>query len=162
MLVKNHIAYGLVFSVILYAVFPKIGLIGMLIIFLSGILIDTDHYIYTVIKDRHWNLKKSIKYFKSARKKRSELPKSDKRKYYSAWCFIHGIESLIILFFLGRFIHYYFYFVLIGVGFHLILDLIEQIKVGGRIDKISLVYDYFKFRKLKRILCIQLCIQNTK
>ena len=41
--------------------------------------------------------------------------------------------------------------VFIGVTFHLILDLIEEISWEGRIDKISLIYDYFKFKKLKLI-----------
>ena len=114
MLVKNHIAYGLVFSTLLYWIFPQISLVGFFLIFLSSFLIDTDHLIYYVIKKKSWNLKKSIKYFKDSRFKRSNLPKNEKNKYYSAWCFIHGVESLIILFILGKFLHPYFYFILIG------------------------------------------------
>jgi len=151
MLVKKHIAYGLVFSIILFAIFPWISLIGMLLIFLSSFLIDTDHYIYAVIKDKHWNLKKSIKHFMDNRKKYFEMLPEKRKNYYSAWCFFHGIETLIVLYILGMFVSKYFMFVLLGVLFHLFLDLIEQIQVKARIDKISIIYDYFKFKKLKRI-----------
>ncbi len=151
MLPKYHIAYGIAFSVLLYFILPEIGLIGTILVLASSILIDTDHFIYYAVKNKSWNLKKAIKYFKDARKKRSKIPEKQRKKYYGGWCFIHGIETLIILFLLGTFFSIYFFYILIGVAFHLTLDLIEQIQGGSRIDKISLVYDYFKFKKLKKI-----------
>lgn len=150
MLVKRHILLGLIFSLILFLFIPKIKLIGVAIIFLSSVLIDTDHYIYYIFKEKNFNLKKAIKYFVNAREKKKKLKSSEKKKYYSGWNFLHGIEFLILLFVLGIFISKYFFLISIGVTFHLFLDLIEQIYLGGRIDKISIVYDFFKFKKLKR------------
>ncbi len=152
MLVRKHLIYGFIFSILLFLFFPiKVGLIGFFIIFASSVLIDTDHFIYYIVKDKSWSLKKSIKHFKEARKKRSKMPLEKRKEYYSGWCFLHGIEFLIILFLLGFFIHKYFYFILFGVLFHLILDFIEQVMNKQRIDKLSSVYDYFKFKKLKRL-----------
>ena len=151
MLPKAHIAYGIVFSILLYAFIPEIGFVGMLLILFGSIFIDTDHYILTAIENKTWNLRKSINIFKKARKKRLELPPKERKKYYAAWCFFHGVETIIILFVLGKFVHRYFYFIAVGVAFHLVLDLVEQAQNKGRIDKISSVWDYFKFKKLKRI-----------
>lgn len=77
------------------------------------------------------------------------MSSKQRTKVYSGWCFLHGIEILIILFLLGIFISKYFFLIFIGVTFHFFLDLIEEIYFGWRIDKISVIYDYFKFKKLK-------------
>ena len=42
-------------------------------------------------------------------------------------------------------------FVFIGMAFHLLLDYIEQWPISKRKDRISLAYDFLKFRKLKSI-----------
>jgi len=52
---------------------------------------------------------------------------------------------------LGLFISKYFLFILIGIMLHLFLDITEEIYLGARLDKISIVYDFFKFKRLKRV-----------
>ena len=150
MLVKKHIILGFIFSAILFFVFGNVGFIGAGIIFLSSFLIDVDHYIYYLFTKKDFNFFNGIKYFKTCRKKASRMSSEKKRKYYSGWCFLHGVEILIILVILGFFVSRYFFFVFIGFVFHLFLDLIEEISNEGRIDKISCIYDWFKFKRLKR------------
>ena len=59
------------------------------------------------------------------------------------------IFIVIILFIAGIFISKYFLLVFIGFTFHLFLDILEEIHNNLRIDKISIIYDWFKFKKLK-------------
>jgi hypothetical protein len=151
MIPKNHIVLGFLFSTILFFLSPKIGLIEASIIFLSSFLIDIDHYLYFVFKNKKINPIKAIKYFFNKREKFLSLSKKEKSKVYSGFYFLHGIETLFVLCLLGKFVSGYFYFVFLGVFFHLILDYIDQITNCKRIDKLSSIYDYFKFKKLEQI-----------
>ena len=49
---KHHILLGFIFSVFVFILFPKIGILGVSIIFLSSFLIDVDHYIGYAIRKR--------------------------------------------------------------------------------------------------------------
>ena len=144
MLPKHHLLLGFIFSLIL---FPFIGLIGSLIVFFSSFLIDVDHYLFYVFTRKDISLKNAYIWFLKRRNKFLALPKSKRRNFPFIPCFLHGIEILIILFFLGFFISYYFYFILSGFTFHLFLDITWEIKHKSRINKISLIYDFIKFRK---------------
>ncbi len=151
---KQHIIIGFIFAGVLSIIFPSINWLFALIIFLSSFLIDADHYFYYIIKNHDFNPKHSIKYFFNARKKVSQIPKEKRKLYYSGFCFFHGIETLIALAILGMFVSRYFFAILLGVSLHLLLDWIEEsthIKDGYRFDKISIIWDYFKYKKLERI-----------
>jgi len=149
---KYHIIFGFIFSFILFLIFPKnIGLLGAGIIFLSSFLIDFDHYVYYLFKKKSFNLKKAFYYFSNARIRMIKLPFEKRKNYYSCLCFFHGIEWIIILFVLGIFISKYFLFIGIGFTLHLCLDWIEEYSHSPRIDKISVIYDFFKFRRLRKI-----------
>ena len=148
MLPSKHFIFGLIFAGFLYLIFPKIGLIGFLIILSSTVLIDVDHYLYYVYKKKDLSLKNAYKWFIKKRKKFLCLPKNQRNKFYRGFYFLHGIEVLIILFFL-IFFSKYFFFIFIGFAFHLLLDSVDQTIYWDRIDKFSLVYDFFKFKKLK-------------
>jgi len=136
----QHFSLGIIFTLILFFIFPQIGLIGFFLIVTSTVLIDVDHYLYYVFKKRDISLKNAYKWFIQRRKRFSQI-------FY----FLHGVEVLIILFILGIFVSKYFLFVFMGFSFHLFLDTIYQIIQNERIDKFSLVYDFFKFRRLKFI-----------
>lgn len=149
MIPKYHIFFGFVFSSLLLIFVSKINFLGFILIFLSSFLIDADHYIYLAFKNRIFNPFKSVKYFFDKKEKYSKFSVEEKKKYYSGIYFLHGIEILIILLIMGYLVSSYFLFVFAGFAFHMLLDIIEQIYTGKRIDKISLVYDLIKFRKLK-------------
>lgn len=149
MLPKYHILLGFVFSLALFLIFPSIKLIDAAIIFLSSFLIDADHYIYYILKKKNLSLGKAVNYFLEKRRKLAKLNIKKRNEFYSGFCFLHGIEILIILFIAGLFISKYFLLIFIGFTFHLFLDLLEEIHKELRLDKISVIYDLFKFRKLK-------------
>ena len=151
MIPKYHIAFGFILSLVLFLLFPSTNLIGAGIIFLSSFLIDVDHYIYYIFKERSLSLKKAIDYFLIKRRELFGLHPRERKRFYSGFCFLHGIEILVILFVSGIFISEYFLFILIGFAFHLLLDIIEEIYRKSRLDKISIIYDWFKFKKLKKI-----------
>lgn len=132
--------------------FPEqIGLLGAGIIFFSSFLIDVDHYIYYLIKNKSFSLVKAFNYFSNARDKILKIPFEKRKNYYSGWCFFHGIEWIILFFILGILVSKYFLFISIGFTFHLCLDWIEEFFKSPRIDKVSVIYDFFKFKRLKKI-----------
>jgi len=147
---RHHILLGLSFSLILLILFPKIGFFGFLLIFLSSILIDVDHYIYYVCKKKDFNFINSYKWFVKAGKKIRSFPREKRKNYYVGFLFLHGIETLILLFFLSL-IWNLLFFVLIGAAFHLFLDVIHSRTLMGRWDKVSALVDFIKFKKVKFI-----------
>jgi hypothetical protein len=149
MLPKYHIILGFLFSLALFLIFPNLSLIDCFIIFLSSFLIDIDHYIYYAFKKKDFNPKTSVKYFLNKRRNLFKMKIKERKKFYSCFCFLHGIEILVILFALGIFLSKYFIFVFLGFSFHLLLDLMQEKYLGSRMDKLSIIYDYIKFRKLK-------------
>jgi hypothetical protein len=150
MLPKQHFLFGAIFAGVLLLLFPRIGLIGFFLILASSVLIDVDHYLYYVYKKRDLSLKNAHNWFIRRLKKFLLLSREKRNKFYTGIFFLHGVEVLIILFFLS-FILKYFLYILIGFAFHIILDLVFQTIYIDRIHKVSVIYDYFKFRKLEFI-----------
>jgi hypothetical protein len=151
MLPKYHILLGFIFSSAIFLIFPKVSFFYAGVIFLSSFLIDIDHYIYYILKKRNFNPKKSVKYFFDKKLKMEKIPREERKKYYSGFYFLHGIEPVLVLSLLGTFINKIFFFILFGFSFHLILDFAYLIYKKKRIDKIFIIYDFFKFKKLKEI-----------
>jgi len=147
----KHFVYGTIFALILILIVPEIGFVGFSLILLSTVLIDVDHYIYYVVRKKDLSLINAYKWFLKNREKFFRLSCKEKLNLYSAWCFFHGIEILIILFILTFCISEYFSFVFMGFAFHLILDYIEQWNYCQEKHKIFIIYDFIKLRKLKHI-----------
>lgn len=151
MLPKTHILVGLFSSIVLFVFFP-INLFFVLFFFLASFLIDFDHYIYFIIKNKSFNLKKAYFWFKNKSKKLKELS-PEKRKNSSTGIYIfHGIEWIILFFFLGLKINLSFLFISAGMFLHLTLDWIEKY-CGFRNHpyKVFLIYDLLKHPKLNQI-----------
>ncbi len=147
MLPKFHFFTGLIFSIILFLIFPEINLIAALIIFLSSYLIDADHYLYYVFKKKDFSLKRAYKWFIEKHYKYKKSSVEERNKFSSIPLIFHGVEFLILLFILGFFVSEYFYFVLIGVSLHLFFDVLNEIRHRNRIDKISIIHDFLKSKK---------------
>ncbi|MAH03331.1 hypothetical protein CMI39_00925 [Candidatus Pacearchaeota archaeon] len=150
MYVQSHLALGLIFALILLAIFPQIGLIGFLLIFSSTVLIDVDHYIYYVYKKKDWKINNAYSWFIKKTKKFHTLSRTQRNKVYGGFCFLHGTEILLVLLLFTIFSKY-FLFIFIGFTFHLFLDITYSRFFMDRIDRISLVHDFFKFKKLKHL-----------
>lgn len=152
MLPKQHFVYGFFFAAFLFLIFPNtVGLIGLMLIVLSTVLIDFDHYLYFLYVKKEISVSKAYRFFRNNRKKFLNLPRNKRKDFFGAWCMFHGVESLIIALLLTLFISEYFGFVFIGMAFHLLLDYNEQWKFYDRKDKLSSTYDFLKFRKLQNI-----------
>jgi hypothetical protein len=151
MVPKYHILFGFIFSIILFFVSPQINFLEAGIIFISSFMMDIDHYFYYVLKKKNINPAKAVKWFFDKRKKLKKISPEKRTLYYSGFYFLHGIETLIILFILGIFLSKVFLLIFIGFVFHLFLDHLEQIYYNERMDKISIIYDFIKFRKMKEI-----------
>ncbi|MBU2052997.1 MAG: metal-dependent hydrolase [Nanoarchaeota archaeon] len=147
MLPRTHTFLGIIFSLVIAYSF-NLSLIAGIIIFLSSVLIDVDHYLYYVYKKKDWSLKRAYNFFIVGKNKIASLSRKQRNEFYHGFSFLHGIETLVILFILGKFLSEYFYYILIGFSFHLFLDIIHQKTIHDRFDKYSIIYDYFKYKKL--------------
>ena len=146
----KHFLFGFLFSLILFFFF-KISLLEFFITFLSSILIDVDHYVYYIYKEKNVSLRKAYRWFVKMEKKLNSMPKKQRDHIYGGVLFLHGIEILITLLLASFFISKFFLFIFLGFTFHLCLDIIYFLKNNMRVDKISIFYDLLKFRKMKFI-----------
>jgi len=151
MLPKFHILIGLLFSIGCYTIFSFVSLIGAGLIFLSSVLIDFDHYIYYIFKKKSFSLKKAYNWFKKKGKQFSKIPKNKRKSYALNLSFFHGLEWVFIFSLFGKLFNNYFYFIAIGIFLHLVLDWINSFKKIGRIFKVSIIFDYFNNKNLKKI-----------
>lgn len=111
---KSHIMLGIIFVVILYCLFPRIGILNLWIIFLSSVLIDVDHYIVYVKRKRKLGLMGAFLWY----------DKRIKNKKECGFHFLHTVEIHVFIFILAFFWHILF-LVFIGIMFHSITDFIE-------------------------------------
>lgn len=126
---KWHIIFGAVFSLLVLIIFPSIGL-GALIIFLSSVLIDFDHYTSYIFQKKSFSLKKAFEWH--AR----ELYIKDK---IHPFLFLHFFEVLIIIFLASLKFHFLL-LVLLGFLFHILLDITKELKKNlFRPEKYSLI-----------------------
>jgi hypothetical protein len=151
MLPKKHFLYGAIVAVFLFFV-PFVNFWESLVFLVSTVLIDVDHYFYYVSKKRKYDIKGAYRWFKAKEKLWKALQPHDRKHYYTGFYLFHGIEWLIIFFLLGYFCNSIFYFIFLGMLFHLILDWVMQERYSYPYRfKFSVIYDYFKFKKLRLI-----------
>ena len=148
---QQHVIFGFLLALLLLFLFPEIGLLGAATIFLSSFLIDIDHYIYSAIKRKDYNPISIIKWHYSIEKKFLGKSRKERSKYWVGWNFLHGFEILLLLLIFSFIFSIYFFYIFIGFLFHLIPDWIKDYSYQDRLDKVSIVYDYFKYKKLKHI-----------
>ncbi|MFA5992300.1 MAG: hypothetical protein WC796_01170 [Candidatus Pacearchaeota archaeon] len=162
MLPKVHVIIGLLFSIVVYFLFPSIGILGLLIIFLSSFLIDVDHYIYFVLKKHNLSLIKAYRWFRKHEKLKELLSKdpSIKQKiknYHFGFFFLHGIEAILVLLVLFYFTKSLIFIeVVLGFIIHQILDFIELYKFDkqygvSRYYKMSFLYTWITQKNKKPV-----------
>lgn len=148
MLPKQHFMFGAIASLVLYFVFPEFDIFNWVLFLMSSILIDVDHYLYYVYRKKDWNLGNAVRWFFDRRNILIRAGGNFRNNVYSCFCFLHGFEILAVFVSLGYFVWYGFYFVFLGILFHLILDYIDQITYRARFDKVSIIWDFFRYRRL--------------
>lgn len=150
MLPKYHFCIGAVFTIALYFLFPQITVINLLIIFASNFFIDGDHYFYYFLREKNLNPIKCYNWYKRHVRQILSLPIEERKKTYSGFYFLHGIEWVIILFLLGNYVNTIFLYVSMGFLLHWVTDTPYEYKMKRTWDKLSLVYNSCKFRKLRK------------
>lgn len=120
MLPKSHIILGIIFSLLLYF-FMHVSIISALVVLLSSVLIDIDHYLWYVFRKKDLSLANSYRWYKN-------LPFNHKPMFH----FMHSVEFLILTFLLS-FIFPVFLFIFLGFIFHSIADILE-FAYDGNID----------------------------
>lgn len=129
MLPLTHIALSLIFVIVLKFMaaftFPQ-----LLVIFLSAFLIDVDHWFVFVFKKKSLSISKSYKWFIALLKLKNPP---------TFLCIFHTVEFFILIALLSLY-SVFFQLVLIGMGFHVILDILDSIKEKQYRKEISIIY----------------------
>ena len=151
MLPRSHFVLGLFLSLILFILFPELGLTGFIAIWAASFLIDVDHYIYYIWLKKDWNLKNAHSWFMIQNAKAMKLTHKQRlRKIKTIPCLLHGVEALIILLALS-FFHKIFLYIFIGFIFHEFLDLINAIYYGFPLGHVgSQTYNFISRRLDKK------------
>ena len=115
---RYHILLGLLFSLTIYLLFP-ITIIQASLLFLSSFLIDVDHYLFYIWRKKDFSLKNAYNYH-------IQLGKINPKNKKPAMMIFHTAEFIILLAILSYFIPI-LTFILIGLLFHLILDMFHHL-----------------------------------
>jgi len=146
MLPKYHLIFGILFIIILHFLFLNLSLISLLIIFISNILIDIDHFVYYTIKKKKFNFFEAYKWYSESSKIFDSLSKKQKSNFYFGFYALHGIELLIILFVLGL-SNKLLLMIFLGFSFHFIIDFLYSIKKQQTFQKFSWIYNFTQRKK---------------
>jgi len=122
-----HIILGAIFTAVIWLVAPQINFSYLVLIFLSSVLIDLDHYICAVKNTKKLSLKNAITHCeKLFLNQKKEISKGIRRKF-PEFHFFHTIEFHILLGLLSVFWIGLFY-IFIGMVFHSLLDIFSMIR----------------------------------
>jgi hypothetical protein len=149
MLPKYHLFFGTIFVGLIYLFFPQTSLYSLIIILLVNFFIDGDHLIYYFSKKKDLNLFKAYEWYKQEKSKILSLTREKRKRLYSGFYFLHGIEIVLIFLILGLFLDNLFIFIFLGSLIHFIVDVIYEFYFKGTIHKSSLIYSYIIMKKLK-------------
>ncbi len=141
MLPKYHLLYGFIFCLVLLILFPQITLFGAVIMLLSTVLIDVDHYLSYLFLQNDFSLRNAIKHFNNIRRKYGF---TKMKSIKSPLMVLHAGETIILLALLS--LNYLFFlYILIGFLFHIFLDFIDMYRLGVLNQR-----DYFIIQRIIR------------
>ncbi|MGV8151754.1 MAG: hypothetical protein ACP5OG_01610 [Candidatus Nanoarchaeia archaeon] len=112
MLPKTHIILGFVFSLLLFYFFD-LSFFQSSLVFFSSFLIDFDHYIWYILRKKDFSLKHAYYFLKNLKTNKKIM------------VVFHTFEFLIFTAFLSYFYSFFLY-ILIGMLFHSIMDVIDM------------------------------------
>ena len=137
---KYHVLFSFLFSAGLFFFFPRITLLGAIVIFMGAVLIDVDHYLYYVFKKKDLSLRRAYRFFIM----QLHVARKHKEHYQSPLCIFHTVEALILMTVLALYSKIWLY-VLVGSLLHFVLDLYETLIVHKNIGlRVYTLYPYFK------------------
>ncbi len=118
MVLKHHIIAGIIGTALFY---PLLGPWKSVVFFFASILIDADHYLDYLWKNKFtdWSPRRMFAYYDQVTKHRF-----DKRKL--AFSMLHTVELYIFIYLLAVFVNYDFFLtVLGGMAYHTIFDVVS-------------------------------------
>ncbi len=118
MMPSDHMLFGFFASLIIVILFPGIGVYGFLLIFLSSVLIDFDHYLAYVYLTRDFSLSNAVDFCL----KMGEKQMKSKKTATEPLMIFHTAELWLLLLMLS-FISLFFLYLLIGIMIHVALDI---------------------------------------
>lgn len=129
MLPRWHILWGAVFSALVGWIFPGTAWYNIALIFFGAVFIDFDHYMCAVLKTGKLSLLEAFEYHKRLGKKTSS---ERKRGIFGKGDFyiFHTVEFNALVLALG-FVFSPFWYILIGMVFHSILDFVYLADKGS-------------------------------
>ena len=120
-----HMSIGLAFTILVWLAIPQIPFLYLILIFLSSVLIDFDHYAVSVSKTGSISIRKSFDYHNKKRiEEKRDISKGIKKRgdfHIFHTMEFHFLIGLLSLFWIG------FFYIFIGMIFHSFLDLIDLI-----------------------------------
>lgn len=147
MIVGEHVLWGFLFSLAAGYIFPGIGPYGIILVFLASVFIDVDHYFAYVKAKKDWSLKKACEWFVIDDKTTQSFVEK-------SFIPLHSIEFIALIIGILYLINYmiwpvwvfkFFFCILLGCVFHIILDLGYILWTHGLLyGKISFIYSYRK------------------
>ena len=147
MLPKVHIILGAVFSILIWFLLPQIPLYCIVLIFLSSFLIDFDHYMCAVLKNKSLSLPKALQYYCAINKtEEREFKAGIKRK--GNFHVFHTVEFHLLVLALG-FISELFFFIFIGMTFHSLID-IADMSFKGRLYRREFFFVNWLIKRLNK------------
>lgn len=126
---KWHILFGFLFSYVLVYFFD-FSLFAGVIIFFASWVIDCDHYFWYAFETGDRNPINAIKWYIKSVPKWCRLSFKEKGKFKQGVFIFHGLFFWIILALLS-FVHSFFLWILIGVGIHMVADLMD-LRIRGK------------------------------
>lgn len=109
----NPLIHILLISPVCYFLYPYIGLINAIFLFLGGWAFDIDHYFYCIFKHKNFSLKDCYKFHSPYSKEKDLLH------------IFHVIEFYILVFIIGLFVEPVLY-LFFGLVYHFLFDLINK------------------------------------
>ena len=155
MLPSFHIISGFIFSLILKFLL-SLNIWNFLFLFFCTWVFDIDHYFWFVLKKKNPNPFQAYRYFIERNKTRSREQKRRLMFKENKIFIFHAFEVIFLIFFLSFFIlkifnlQIYSYLFLIGIFFHLFLDLIESLREGFIKERCSLILFFISKSKLEK------------
>lgn len=108
----NPLFHILVILPLVYYLYPQIGFLNSLFLFLGGWVFDIDHYLYCIFKHKNFSLKDCYKFHTPFAKEKDLLH------------IFHVAEFYLLILVIGLFVKSVLY-LLFGLIYHLIFDFIK-------------------------------------
>jgi hypothetical protein len=151
MMPGDHMLFGIIFALGISLVIPQLlSPLWIIVIFLSSIFIDVDHYFASVKAGRGWSLGKAYKWYCT----RNRTTKDFVDKSFIPLHSLEFLIGLLLLYILSMSNGYillgsFLLSIFLGCGFHIVLDLV--VIIYNKEDlyiKTSFIYTYFQNKKL--------------